>query len=141
MRGGAGITNGDYAVKEPPLASYRTIVQRVTDKFDTVRAEHAPRSNNRHPDAFSSLASKVEFAEESTKIEVLKRSMPCSVTSIFPEKEPVDWRAPIIDKLRVPSARCIDLTEAKTKLEGVHNRSCGTGDMSLYRRLQRQGYY
>ncbi|CAL5396957.1 unnamed protein product [Camellia sinensis] len=161
-------TNGDYAVKEPPLASYRTIVQRVTDKFDTVRVEHAPRSNNRHPDAFSSLASKVEFAEESTKIEVLKRSMPCSVTSIFPEKEPVDWRAPIIDKLRVPSgklplceikhftiyqgvlyyrgpggllARCIDLTEAKTKLEGVHNRSCGTGDMSLYRRLQRQGYY
>ncbi|GMP78570.1 hypothetical protein CsSME_00034472 [Camellia sinensis var. sinensis] len=161
-------TNGDYAIKEPPLASYRTIVQRLTDKFDRVRIEHAPRSNNRHPDAFATLASKVEFAEESTKIEVLKRSMPCSVTTIFPEKEPADWRAPIINELRAPSgklplceikhftiyqgvlyyrgpggllARCIDLVEAKSKLEGVHDRSCGTGDASLYRRLQRQGYY
>ncbi|XP_028086009.1 uncharacterized protein LOC114286987 [Camellia sinensis] len=111
-------TNGDYAIKEPPLASYRTIVQRLTDKFDMVRIEHAPRSNNRHPDALATLASKVEFAEESTKIEVLKRSMPCSVTTIFPEKEPADWRAPIIDELRAPS-----------------------GDVSLYRKLQRQGYY
>ncbi|XP_028123698.1 uncharacterized protein LOC114320834 [Camellia sinensis] len=148
-------TNGDYAIKEPPLASYRTIIQRLTDKFDTVSIEHAPRSNNRHPDA---LASKVEFSEESTKIEVLKRSVPRSVTTIFPEKEPADWRAPIIDELRAPSgklplsetkhftiyqgvlyyrgpggllARCIDLIEAKSKLEGVHNRSCGTGDVYI----------
>ncbi|XP_028077305.1 uncharacterized protein LOC114279278 [Camellia sinensis] len=101
-------TNGDYAIKEPPLASYRTIVQRLTDKFDMVRIEHAPRSSNRHPDALATLASKVEFAKESTKIEVLKRSMPCSVTTIFPEKEPADWRAPIIDELRAPSEITLD---------------------------------
>ncbi|XP_028112928.1 uncharacterized protein LOC114311044 [Camellia sinensis] len=157
-------TNEDYAIKEPLLASYRTIVQSLTDKFDTVRIEQAPRSNNRHLDTLATLAFKVEFPEESTKIEVLKCPMSCSVTTIFPEKEPADWRAPIIDELHGPSgklplckikhftiyqgvlyyrgpggllARCTDLTEAKSKLERVHNRSCGTRDVSLYRRLQR----
>ncbi|KAF7142245.1 hypothetical protein RHSIM_Rhsim05G0166400 [Rhododendron simsii] len=38
-------------------------------------------------------------------------------------------------------ARCIGEEEAKVKIQEVHERSCGTRDVSLYRRLQRQGYY
>ncbi|XP_028079520.1 uncharacterized protein LOC114281272 [Camellia sinensis] len=105
-------TNRDYAIKEPPLALYRTIVQRLTDKFDMVRIEHALRFNNRHPDALATLASKVEFSEESTKIEALKCSVLCSVTTIFPKKEPIDWRAPIIDKLHALSGK-LPLSETK----------------------------
>lgn len=161
-------TNGDYAIKEPALASYRTITQRLMNKFDAIRIEHAPRSNNRHPDALATLASKVEVGAEPTKIEVLKRTIPCSVATIFPEPDPQDWRAPIMAELRDPQgkiplselkhftmyqgilyyrgpggllARCVDLKEAKIKLQLVHEKSCGTGDVSLYRRLQRQGYY
>ena len=72
------------------------------DKFDAIRIEHAPRSNNRHPDALATLASKVEVGEAPTKIEVLKRTLPCSVAMILPEPDPQDWRAPIIAELQSP---------------------------------------
>ncbi|KAG5562371.1 hypothetical protein RHGRI_005194 [Rhododendron griersonianum] len=161
-------TNGEYAIREPPLASYRTIVQRLTSKFDALRLEHAPRSENRHPDALATLASKVEVSGVPTKIEILKRSVPCSVAEIFPEEEIEDWRTSISNELKSASAtitlsnlkhftiyqgvlyyrgsggllaRCIGEEEVKVKVQEVHERSCGTEDASLYRRLQCQGYY
>ncbi|KAG5552838.1 hypothetical protein RHGRI_010819 [Rhododendron griersonianum] len=161
-------TNGEYAIRKPPLASYRTIVQRLTSKFDALCLEHAPRSENRHPDALATLASKVEVSGVPTKIEILKRSVPCFVAEIFPEEEIEDWRTSISNELKSASAaitlsnlkhftiyqgvlyyrgsggllaRCIGEEEAKVKVQEVHERSCGTGDASLYRRLQRQGYY
>ncbi|KAI8567934.1 hypothetical protein RHMOL_Rhmol02G0159700 [Rhododendron molle] len=118
------------------------------------------------PDA--TLASKVEVSEVPAKIEILKRSVPCSVAEIFPEEAIDDWRTPISNELKSPSAaitlrnlkhftiyqgvlyyrgsggllaRCVGEEEAKIKVQEVHEQSCGTGDISLYRRLQRQGYY
>ncbi|KAI8537663.1 hypothetical protein RHMOL_Rhmol09G0041700 [Rhododendron molle] len=108
----------------------------------------------------------VEVSEVPTKIEILKRSVPCSVAEIFPEEAIEDWRTPISNELKSPSAaitlsnlkhftiyqgvlyyrgsggllaRCIGEEEAKIKVQEVHEQSCGTGDISLYRRLQRQG--
>ena len=77
-------TNGSYSIKEPALATYRTIVQKLLDRFEEIRIEHAPRSYNRHPDALATLASKVEVGDEPTKIEVMKRTMPCSVSELVP---------------------------------------------------------
>ncbi|KAF7130878.1 hypothetical protein RHSIM_Rhsim10G0096500 [Rhododendron simsii] len=129
---------------------------------------HAPRSENRHPDALATLASKVEVSGTPTKIEILKRSVPCSIAEIFPEEEIEDSRTPISNELKSTSAAvtlsnlkhftiyqgvlyyrgsgrllavCIGEEEAKVKIQEVHERYCGTGDVSLYRRLQRQGYY
>ncbi|KAI8550803.1 hypothetical protein RHMOL_Rhmol06G0135900 [Rhododendron molle] len=85
---------------------------------------------------------------------------------IFPEEEIEDWRTPISNELKSAFAattlsnlrhftiyqgvlyykgsggllaRCIGEEEAKVKIREVHERSCGTRDVSLYRRLQRQG--
>ena len=39
-------------------------------------------------------------------------------------------------------ARCISIEEAKEKLLEVHEKTCGDGGaISLYRRLQRLGYF
>ncbi|KAG5523879.1 hypothetical protein RHGRI_030765 [Rhododendron griersonianum] len=63
-----------------------------------------PRSENRHPDALATLTSKVEVSGVPTKIEILKRSVPCSVAEIFPEEEIEDWRTPISNELKSASA-------------------------------------
>ncbi|KAF7141076.1 hypothetical protein RHSIM_Rhsim06G0084200 [Rhododendron simsii] len=94
--------------------------------------------------------------------------MPCFVTKIFPEEEIENWRTPIANKLKCAFAaitlsnlkhftiyqgvlyyrgsrgllaRCIGEEDAKVKIQEVHERSCGTGDVTLYRQLQCQGYY
>ncbi|KAF7129436.1 hypothetical protein RHSIM_Rhsim10G0123300 [Rhododendron simsii] len=127
-----------------------------------------PTSRQSSPNALVTLASKVEVSGTPTKIEILKRTVPCSVAEIFPEEEIEDWRTPISNELKSTSAvvtlsnlkhftiyqgvlyyrgsggllaRCIGEEEAKVKIQEVHERSCGTGDVSLYRRLQHQGYY
>lgn len=89
----------------------------------------------------------------------------------FPEKEECeeDWRAPIKETLlreedvaelktvkdyvlmkeelyrkmlRVILSRCVGYKEAQRKLEKVHSKMCGFyKEVSLYRRLQRAGFY
>jgi hypothetical protein len=86
---------------------------------------------------------------------------------LSPDQE--DWRVPIKAKLMSPTvvtdlreikdctlisedlyrrlpggvlARCISIEEAKEKLLEVHEKTCGDGGaISLYRRLQRLGYF
>lgn len=38
-------------------------------------------------------------------------------------------------------ARAISEEEAREELERIHSSTCADNDVSLYRRLQRQGYY
>ena len=40
--------NGEFALKESMLASYRTLVQGLWKKFQNVRCEHSPRFANRY---------------------------------------------------------------------------------------------
>lgn len=88
------------------------------------------------------------------------------IPKILTEEE--DWCAPIIKNLSQPSssvavrelkdfvlrsgelyhrgnggvlARAISKEQAKAKLEHVHELCCGENEISLYRRLQRKGYY
>ncbi|KAL5571320.1 hypothetical protein UlMin_020917 [Ulmus minor] len=64
---------GEFAVKEPALARYRTIVQQLLENFPQHRLEHVPRTQNRHADALATMASKVEIK----KIKTLRVQYSC----------------------------------------------------------------
>uniref|UniRef100_A0A2N9HSM7 Uncharacterized protein n=1 Tax=Fagus sylvatica TaxID=28930 RepID=A0A2N9HSM7_FAGSY len=101
------------------------------------------------------------------KAKPITESLRKEFEELFQDQE--DWRAPIKAKLMSPAvtadlreikdytlisgdlyrrlpggvlARCISIEEAKEKLPDVHEKTCGDGGaISLYRRLQRLGYF
>ncbi|XP_028062982.1 uncharacterized protein LOC114266295 [Camellia sinensis] len=158
--------SGQFVLKEPALATYRTTVQRFLDKFQKVEIEHVPRSDNKFSDVLATLGARVDIPEEEVTIVINKRTEP----SIIPEDEdlPEDWRAEVLEQLRSKIgkltmaklaqfiiiqgelyfrggtgflARCVGQQEASFRLQQIHEKFCGDGDISLYRRIQRQGYY
>uniref|UniRef100_A0A2N9EXH7 Integrase catalytic domain-containing protein n=1 Tax=Fagus sylvatica TaxID=28930 RepID=A0A2N9EXH7_FAGSY len=165
--------NGDKALKEPSLAPYRALAQRLEGKFSTFEVTHALRSENRYADALAALGSQVAFEGPTADVTINKRSTP--ITELLreeyeeggPDKE--DWRAPLKSKLMSPKdvadlkalkdfvlisgdlyrrlpggilARCVSHQEGTKKLQEVHEKSCELeGGVSLYRRLQRLGYF
>ena len=50
---------GDFALREPSLASYRTWAQKLEGRFRTISVEYAQRSKNRFTDALATLGSQV----------------------------------------------------------------------------------
>ncbi|XP_050251425.1 uncharacterized protein LOC126698319 [Quercus robur] len=66
---------GDFSHKEPSLAPYLAMAQRLEDHFDELTLEHTQRSDNRHTDALATLRSKIMFKGESTKVTIHKRSI------------------------------------------------------------------
>uniref|UniRef100_A0A2N9I5K4 Integrase catalytic domain-containing protein n=1 Tax=Fagus sylvatica TaxID=28930 RepID=A0A2N9I5K4_FAGSY len=138
---------GEFSLKEPSLAPYRALAQRLEEKFSTFEIVHALRSENRYADALAALGEEYEEGD--------------------PDKE--DWRTPLKSKLMSPKdvadlkalkdfvlisgdlyrrlpggilARCVSLQEGTKKLQEVHEKSCELeGGVSLYRRLQRLGYF
>ena len=66
-------TKGSFSLKEPSLALYRVIAQKMEEKFSTFEIEHNPRNKNRFADALAVLGSQIIFERDSTKIEVNKR--------------------------------------------------------------------
>ncbi|GMP49154.1 hypothetical protein CsSME_00016227 [Camellia sinensis var. sinensis] len=158
--------SGQFVLKEPALATYRTTVQRLLDKFQKVEIEHVPRSDNKFSDALATLGARVDIPEEEATIVIKKRAEP----SIIPEDKglPEDWREEVLEQLRSKVgkltmaklaqftiiqgelyfrggtgflARCVGQQEASFRLQQIHEKSCEDGDISLYRRIQRQGYY
>uniref|UniRef100_A0A2N9I468 Uncharacterized protein n=1 Tax=Fagus sylvatica TaxID=28930 RepID=A0A2N9I468_FAGSY len=88
---------GEFSLKEPSLAPYRALAQKLEAKFNTFEIEHAQRNENRYADALATFG--------------------------------------ISNSLR-------SIEEAKEKLPEVHEKTCGDGGaISLYRRLQRLGYF
>uniref|UniRef100_A0A2N9IR83 Integrase catalytic domain-containing protein n=1 Tax=Fagus sylvatica TaxID=28930 RepID=A0A2N9IR83_FAGSY len=166
-------TKGEFSLKEPSLALYRALAQKLKEKFDTFEISHAMRCENRYADALATLGSQVSFEESKVDVTIDKRSMP--ITDLLKEKfkeqnlDAEDWWTPIKAKLMSPEgvadlkvlkdyvlivgdlyrrlpggvlARCVNLQEAAKKLTEVHDRSCEFRDgVSLYRRLQRLGYF
>uniref|UniRef100_A0A2N9G488 Uncharacterized protein n=1 Tax=Fagus sylvatica TaxID=28930 RepID=A0A2N9G488_FAGSY len=166
-------TKGEFSLKEPSLALYRALAQKLEEKFDTFEISHAMRCENRYADALATLGSQVSFEGSKVDVTIDKRSMP--ITDLLREKfkEPnldaEDWRTPIKAKLVAPEgvadlkvlkdyvliagdlyrrlpggvlARCVNLQEAAKKLTEVHEKCCELRDgISLYRRLQRLGYF
>ena len=66
-------TKGSFSLKEPSLASYRAMTQRMEEKFSTFEIEHALRNKNRFADALTALGSQIMFKGDSTRVEVSKR--------------------------------------------------------------------
>ena len=66
-------TKGSFSLKEPSLAPYRAMAQRMEEKFSTFKIEHAPRNKNRFADALAALGSQIIFEGDSTRIKVSKR--------------------------------------------------------------------
>ena len=75
---------GSFSLKEPSLAPYRAMAQRMEEKFSTFEIEHASRNENRFADALAALGSQIIFEGSSTNIEVSKRKE--SIIEVLKEK-------------------------------------------------------
>ncbi|KAL6189138.1 hypothetical protein ACLB2K_040528 [Fragaria x ananassa] len=141
---------GEFAVKEPALAPYRTLAKKLVTSFEQISLEHIPCS---------------------TIITVMQRNKPCvenmkSPSPPTPGKN--DWRESIKNEMSqlhkggrlkmlqdysmmfgelyrcLPGgnlARCIDEGEAQRRLKEIHEAICGVEHVvNLYRRLERKGF-
>ena len=66
-------TKGSFSLKEPSLATYRAMAQKIEEKFSTFEIEHASKNENRFADALAALGSQIIFEGDSTRIKVNKR--------------------------------------------------------------------
>ncbi|XP_059636050.1 uncharacterized protein LOC132278266 [Cornus florida] len=89
-------TSGEFAIREPFLASYRIIIQKLLSRFTTVHLAHISRSVNRYSDALATLASKLDISGPAQQITVHKQTQP-AIASLLPLEDITDWRRPIID--------------------------------------------
>ncbi|XP_028116476.1 uncharacterized protein LOC114314220 [Camellia sinensis] len=69
-------TLGDFALKEPLLAPYRTIVQKLLTQFDDVQIQYTPQTHNRFPVALATLGANVDIPDDSIAIVIKKRITP-----------------------------------------------------------------
>jgi ribonuclease HI len=122
-------TKGEFSLKEPSLALYRALAQKLEEKFHTFEISHAMRCENRYADALATLGSQVSFEGSKVDVTIDKRSMP--ITDLLREKfkkqnlDAEDWRTPIKAKLMSP--------EGVADLKVLKDYVLIAGD--LYRRL------
>ena len=64
---------GDFALKEPSLALYRAMAQRLEGSFEEFNIEHSLRFDNCFADALATLGSKVSFEGATTDVTIVKR--------------------------------------------------------------------
>ncbi|XP_059629591.1 uncharacterized protein LOC132272461 [Cornus florida] len=69
---------GEYAIREPLLASYRAIIQRLFAQFYFVRFTHVPRFNNRYLDALATLVSAPKRPKRFSKLPMNSTVLPLS---------------------------------------------------------------
>ncbi|XP_075670211.1 uncharacterized protein LOC142639974 [Castanea sativa] len=69
-------TKGIFSLKEPNLASYRTMTQKMEEKFSTFEIKHTLRSENRYADALAALGLQIAFEGSNTRIEVTSGRSP-----------------------------------------------------------------
>uniref|UniRef100_A0A2N9GAH5 Integrase catalytic domain-containing protein n=1 Tax=Fagus sylvatica TaxID=28930 RepID=A0A2N9GAH5_FAGSY len=130
-------TKGEFSLKEPSLALYRALAQKLEEKFHTFEISHAMRCENRYADALATLGSQVSFEGSKVDITIDKRSMP--ITDLLKEKfkeqnlDAEDWRTPIRAKLMSPEG------VADLKVLKAVERLCELIAGDLYRRLPESG--
>ena len=66
----------EILLKEPSLAPYRAMAQRLEDSFEEFNIEHSLRSDNRFVDALAILGSKIKFEGATTDVTIIKRPIP-----------------------------------------------------------------
>ena len=50
-------TKGSFSLKEPSLALYKMMAQKMEEKFSTFEIKHASRNENQYADALAALGS------------------------------------------------------------------------------------
>ena len=93
---------GIFSLKEPSLAPYRAMAQKMKEKFSTFEIEHALRNENRFADALAALGSQIMFEGDNTRVEVSKREE--SIIEVLKERFleercEGDWQIPITEAL------------------------------------------
>ena len=107
---------GELLLKEPSLASYRALAQKLEAKFSTFEIEHAQRNENQYADALATLGSQMAFKGQKMDIIIHKKMEP--ITELLKkefEELPLnqeDWQTPIKAKF-MSSAVMEDLKEIK----------------------------
>ena len=66
----------EILLKEPSLAPYGAMAQRLEDSFEEFNIEHSLRSDNRFADALAILGSKIKFEGATTDVTIIKRPIP-----------------------------------------------------------------
>uniref|UniRef100_A0A2N9F9L1 Uncharacterized protein n=1 Tax=Fagus sylvatica TaxID=28930 RepID=A0A2N9F9L1_FAGSY len=137
---------GEFSLKEPSLAPYRALAQKFEARFSTFEIEHAQRNENRYADALATLGSQIAFEGEEMDVTIYRKAKLMSPADTADLREIKDYTLISGDLYRrLPGgvlARCISLEEAKQRLSEIHEKTCGDGGAtSLYRRLQRLGYF
>ena len=88
---------GDFTLKEPSLAPFRAMAQRLEDSFEEFNIEHSLRSDNRFTNALATLGSKVKFKGATTDITIMKRPIPVvqMLKEVFFDQllKQIDWRS------------------------------------------------
>ena len=122
---------GDFTLKEPSLAPYKTMAQRLEDSVEEFNIEHSLRSDNRFADALATLGSKVRFEDATTDVTIIKWPIP--VVQMLKEEffdqplEQTNWRsslkeAPLSpdekDNLKLPKDYTLMVRELYKKLHG-----------------------
>ena len=64
---------GIFSLKEPSLAPYKVMAQKMEEKFSTFEVEHASRNENRFADMLATLGSQIMFKGDNTRVEFSKR--------------------------------------------------------------------
>ena len=67
---------GNFSLKEPSLALYRAMAQRLEDQFDELTIEHTQRLDNLHADALATLESKSCSKGKAPKLPSSKEASP-----------------------------------------------------------------
>jgi hypothetical protein len=67
---------GEFSLKEPFLAPYRALAQKLEAKFSTFEIEHAQRNENRYADVLATLGSQIAFEGEEIDVTICKKMEP-----------------------------------------------------------------
>jgi len=89
-------------LKDPGLASYRMMAQKMEEKFSMFEIEHALRNENQYANTLVALGSQINFEGDNTKIKVSKRkdSIVEMLKEMFQEENfEEDWRIPVKEAL------------------------------------------
>ena len=62
-----------FSLKEPNLALYRAMTQKMEEKFSTFEIEHASRNENQFADVLAALGLQIKFEGDDTRVVVSKR--------------------------------------------------------------------
>ncbi|XP_075650044.1 uncharacterized protein LOC142620573 [Castanea sativa] len=100
---------GDFALKEPSLAPYKAMTQRLEDSFEEFNIEHSLRSDNRFTDALATFGSKFKFEGATTDVTIVKRPIP--VLQMLKEEffdellGQTNWQSPFKEALLSPNEK------------------------------------